>query len=291
MSPSNLLNLALPKGRIFDGVSALLRDAGISVKNAQRSYRPCLSIPNWDAKLLKPQSVVEMLHRGTRDVGFTGADWVAEKNSELVELVDTQLDPVRLVAAAPFELLERGQLPQRQICVATEYPNLARKWLEPRNFDDLVVRSHGATEVYPPEDADCIVDNTATGATLAANGLAIIDELIRSSTRLYASPQSMAIPEKRRAIEDLTRLVRSVLEARRRVMVEMNVRYSERLDAVVRELPCMGQPTVSTLHGGGYAVKAAVLRKELPGLLPRLLASGGSDIVVSKLEQIISEPE
>lgn len=291
MSASNQLKLALPKGRIFDGVCLLLRDAGIQVKNAQRSYRPLLSLPGWDAKLLKPQSVVEMLARGTRDVGFTGADWVVEKKANLVELVDTGLDPVRLVAAAPAQLLdEEGKLPARPIAVATEYPNLAASWLAGRGYEDQVLRSHGATEVYPPEDADCIVDNTSTGATLAANGLTIVAELMRSSTRMFASVQAMEDAGKRREIEALLRLVRSVLQARKRVMIEMNLRRGECLDALVQELPCMGQPTVSTLHGGGYAVKAAILRKELPELLPRILAVGGSDIVVSKLEQIIAEP-
>ena len=48
----------------------------------------------------------------------------------------------------------------------------------------VFVRAHGATEVFPPEDADCIVDNTATGSTLRANSLDIVDELMRSSTRM-----------------------------------------------------------------------------------------------------------
>ena len=55
-----------------------------------------------------------------------------------------------------------------------------------------MVRSYGATEVFPPEDADVIVDCSATGATLRANGLAIVDTLMRSSTRLYASPAAWA---------------------------------------------------------------------------------------------------
>ncbi len=29
------------------------------------------------------------------------------------------------------------------------------------------MRAYGATEVFPPEDADVILDNTATGATLS----------------------------------------------------------------------------------------------------------------------------
>jgi len=55
--------------------------------------------------------------------------------------------------------------------------------------------------VFPPEDADCIVDNMATGETLKANGLMIVDELMRSSTRLYAHPQALEQPAKRARIE------------------------------------------------------------------------------------------
>ena len=51
-----------------------------------------------------------------------------------------------------------------------------------------------------------------------------------------------------------------VLDARRRVMVEVNV-SAENLEAVIEVLPCMREPTVATLHhGAGYAVKAAVPR-------------------------------
>ena len=82
--------------------------------------------------------------------------------------------------------------------VATEYERITRDWLDRRGFDGRIVRSYGATEVFPPEDADCIVDNTATGATLKANGLLIFDELMRSSTRLYACPRSLDQPEQAR---------------------------------------------------------------------------------------------
>lgn len=288
--PESSLNLALPKGRIFDSVRKLLDDAGVQIRGNDRSYRPRVSVPKWDAKLLKPQSVAEMLARGTRDVGFTGADWVSEKQCELVEILDTGLCSVRLVAAAPPSLLENMQLPDRPLVVATEYPNLTKAWLERQSRRDQVLHVYGATEVYPPEDADFIVDNTSTGATLRANHLEIFSEVMCSSTRLYASALAMRDPQKRRQIEDLERLVRSVLEARTRVMLEMNVRRSEDLEGTVEVLPCMGQPTVSSLHGGGYAVKAAILRKELPSLLPRLLARGASDLLTSTLEQIVVEP-
>ena len=92
------------------------------------------------------------------------------------QLLDTGLDPVRIIAAAPVGLdLEKDQ--GRALVVASEYERLSRAWIARRGLRANFLRSYGATEVFPPEDADCIVDNTATGATLAMNGLAIVDEL------------------------------------------------------------------------------------------------------------------
>ncbi|MCB9741651.1 MAG: ATP phosphoribosyltransferase [Alphaproteobacteria bacterium] len=282
------LRLALPKGRMQDGLFQLLSDAGLPVSRSARGYRPTLPIPGVETKLLKPQNIVEMLHLGSRDLGFAGADWVVEKGVDLVELLDTELDPVRLVAAAPEALVAEGWPPRRPVVVASEYERLTRRWIAERGLDARFVRSYGATEVFPPEDADCIVDNTATGSTLAANDLSIIDELMRSSTRLYANPAALDDPDRRAIVEDLVLLLRSVLDARRRVMLEVNV-SEDRLEALVAILPCMREPTVSRLHGeGGYAVKAAVPRERLPLLIPLLKASGGTDIVVSRIAQLVA---
>src|SRR5213592_2098135 len=160
-----MLRLGLPKGRMEAGVLSLLGDAGIRVRPGARGYRPDVSLPETEAKLLKPQNVVEMLAAGSRDAGFAGADWVAELEADVIELLDTQLDPVQIVAAAP------------------EYERLARAWIAERRLAADFVRSYGATEVFPPEDADVIIDNTATGSTLEANGLRVVEVLMQSSTR------------------------------------------------------------------------------------------------------------
>jgi len=268
-------------------VLTLLADAGIRVRPSARGYRPEVSLPGGEAKLLKPQNIVEMLALGSRDVGFAGADWVAELEADVVELLDTGLDPVQLVAAAPAALLEGGRLPARRLIIASEYERLARRWISASGLCAEFVRSYGATEVFPPEDADVIVDNTATGATLEANGLAIVDVLMPSSTRLYAHRAALDEPVRRRYIEDLVLLINSVLEARRRVMLEVNA-SAACLDAVVAVLPSMRQATVSRLFGeSGYAVKAAVPRELLPQVIPAVKAAGGTDVVVSALSQIV----
>lgn len=282
------LKLALPKGRMQEGVFRLLDDAGIRIRTGARGYRPSVSFEGAEAKILKPQTIVEMLHVGSRDVGFAGADWVAELDGRLVELLDTGLDPVRLVAAAPVELLEDGELPRRPLVVASEYERLTRAWMGRRGLDASFVRSFGATEVFPPEDADVIVDNTATGQTLEANGLKVFDELLRSSTRMYANPRALDVPAKRETLERLVMLVRGVVDARGRVLVEANV-PADRLEAVIAALPCMREPTVAPLHGGaGYAVKAAVPRAELARVIPEIKARGASDVLVTAPSQIVA---
>ena len=282
-----LLRLALPKGRMERGVLDLLGEAGIRVQPTARGYRPAVSLGGVETKVLKPQNIVEMLDQGRRDVGFAGADWVHEMDATPIELLDTELDPVRLVAAAPEALLIEGALPQRRLAVTSEYTRLTQAWIERRGIEADLARSFGATEVFPPEDSDLIVDNSATGATLRANGLLIVDELMRSSTRLYASRQALDDPSRRQRIEDLQLLLRSVLAARQRVMIELNA-PSDRLEAIVALLPSMREATVAELYGNsGYAVRAAIPRDRLPEIVPQVKSAGGTDIVVTQLNQIV----
>jgi ATP phosphoribosyltransferase len=298
-----VLELGLPKGRMQAEVLKLMADAGLPVKADDRGYRPVVGgepdaddpaanglaqAPRFEAKFLKPQNIVEMIDLGSRDVGFAGADWTRELGSSAVELLDTGLDPVRIVVAAPTALLQGGKLPDgRGRVVASEYETIAREWMSRNAPGARFVRSYGATEVFPPEDADIIVDNCATGSTLRANGLAVIDEVMRSSTRLYASRKAMADPAKREAAESLALLIGSVLEARRRVMIEVNV-SAARLAELTEVLPYMKSPTISPLKGGeAFAVRVAAPRSALAGLIPEIKRRGGSDIVVSELSQLV----
>jgi len=284
---SSAIRFAIPKGRMYDGVAKLMGEAGISIRTSSRDYRPSVSLPGYDVKILKPRAIIEMLDLGARDLGFAGADWVAEDNADLVELLDTGLDRVRLVAAVPERSNEDEILNRDGAVVASEYINIARRWIEENDYNARLIRSYGATEVLPPEDADCIIDNTATGSTLDANSLRVIDELMISTTRIYASKAAMENPVKREQIERFVLLVRSVLEARKRVMLELNVSI-ENLESVIEVLPCMRQPTVAPMHNSdGFAVKVAVLRDQLTEIIPLIKARGGSDIIVTQPGQIV----
>uniref|UniRef100_A0A7S1CHR3 ATP phosphoribosyltransferase n=1 Tax=Bicosoecida sp. CB-2014 TaxID=1486930 RepID=A0A7S1CHR3_9STRA len=289
-----VIRLALPKGRMKDKVFDLLKESGISVElSNDRTYRPKFGLPGYDVKLLKPQNILGMLHTGTRDVGFGGLDWAQELGlaDEIVEVLDTGMDPVRVVAAAPrADILEKGSAAtpgNRRVIVASEYQNLTKEWIAKRGMDAEFFRAYGATEALPPDDVDLIVDNTATGSTLEANKLTIVDVVMHSTTRLFASRAAWEVPEKKARIQELALLLKSVLEARKRVMVTFNV-MDGRLPALLAELGSDRLPTVSHLKDdAGFAVQLLCLRKESAVLIPKIIAGGGSSVVVTEVRQFI----
>ena len=285
--PETTIRMGLPKGRMKDNIFELMTDAGIKIRTSQRDYRPSASLKNLEIKILKPQNIAEMLHAGSIDLGFTGDDWVRELNFDVVEVLDTGFDKVDLIAAAPAALLKGNKLPRRKLVIASEYERLSRAWIKKKGIDATFVRSYGATEVFPPEDADLIIDITATGSTLKANNLKIVDTISSSSTRLYASRPAYKNPGKKEAIDALVMLFKSVFEARKRVILEVNV-SAEKLESVIKILPCMREPTVAELYGGaGYALKVAVPREDLPVLIPKIKKHGGTDIIVTRLAHIV----
>src|SRR5574344_2605023 len=234
------LKILLPKGRIYDNVVALFAGAGITITLPERAYRPTVNQDDLEAKVMKPQNIGKLLELGAHDVGFTGRDWIMETKADVEEIMDLGFDKVRIVAAVP-NAIDDHTLAHKRVLVATEYEQIARDWLESRKMNYIIVRTYGATEVFPPDDADMIVDNTATGRTLQENGLRIVDTIMSSSTRMFASKEAMADPEKKQKIMELKMLFEAVLVARNRVMLEMNV-SKDHFDALVKGLPAMRSP-------------------------------------------------
>ena len=280
------LKILLPKGRIYQNVIALLSGAGIKVDLPERAYRPTVNQDDLEAKVMKPQNIGKLLELGSHDVGFTGRDWIQETNADVEEIMDLGFDKVRIVAAVP-NALDDKTLAERKVIVATEYEQIARRWLESRKQEFLIVRTYGATEVFPPDDADMIIDNTATGRTLMENGLRIVDTILTSSTCMFASKKALQYPAKKQKIMELKMLFEAVLDARDRVMLEMNC-TKEKFDALVKGIPAMRSPTVSPLYGdNGYAIKIAVKKGDVPTLLPRLRELGATDILEYELRKVL----
>lgn len=286
------LKILLAKGRIYESVYELLSDVGISIHLPDRQYFPTTNQEDLAFQVVKPQITSFLLANNKADLGFSGKDWVYENQVEndVVEIMDLGFDPVRIVAAIP-EARDYDKLLQNPVTIATEYQTLSKKWVENKKIDGTIFRTWGTSEGFVQDNensiAQILIDNTSTGSSLKANRLKIVDTLMESSTRMYASKEAMNNPQKKRKILELKMLFETVLNARDRVMLEMNVLEKD-FDSLIKGIPSMKSPTVSPLFGGnGYAVKIAVKKSEVPTLLPKLQNLGASDIVEYELRKVM----
>jgi ATP phosphoribosyltransferase len=281
------LKIVIPKGRLNKKVVRLLNDVGLGIETDERRYIPQVSVPHIEAKIMKPQNIPQLVEVGSHDVGFTGYDWITETAADVEEVLNLGFDPVTIVSAVPDRLTEKD-LFTRKIVVASEYETVAGAYLEAQGFDYYFIRTFGATEVFPPDDADMIIDNMSSGRTLEEHKLKVVDRLMVSTTRMIVNKNAMADVEKKERIDELRMLMQAVLDAEERVMLEMNV-PAAKLDAIVGELPCMRAPTVAPLYNNGwYAVKIAVKKNEPVKLIPWLKRMGASDILEYRFRKVVS---
>ena len=286
------LRILLAKGRIYESVYELLSDVGISLKLAERTYFPSTNQDDLAFQVVKPQIASALLASNKADVGFSGKDWVYENGvqDEVEEIMDLGFDPVRIVAAIP-NTVDFDALIKKPVTIATEYQTLSKKWVDEKKIDGKIFRTWGTSEGFVQDNEDSLaqilIDNTSTGSSLRANNLKIVDTLMTSSTRMYASKEALKDPAKKQKIMELKMLFESVLNARGRVMLEMNV-AKDKFDGLIKALPSMKSPTVSPLFGDdGYAVKIAVKKSEVPTLLPKLQALGATDILEYALRKVV----
>jgi len=280
------LKLVLPKGRINTKVLKLLSDCGVELIGDERNYRPSAFGFDLEVKLLKSQNIPSLVEIGQHDIGFAGLDWISERRSKVEIIRDLQFDPVDIVACIP-EDWDWQQMQKRRLIVASEYKNVSTDYLDGLGVDYQLLRSYGATEVFPPEDADMIIDNTSTGTTIRANRLKIVDTVMRSSTQFIANRQALDDPDKRQQIEDLQTLMQAVINGRDRVLLEMNC-ANDQINAIVDLLPAMRYPTVSRLYQDkGFAVKAAVQKNQIRSLIPQLIEAGATDILETPIRKAL----
>lgn len=280
------LKMVIPKGKLYDKVAELLSDIGLTLVGDSRNYRPQLFGCDIEVKLLKSQNIPEMVALGQHDIGFAGMDWILEQEADVEVLVDLGFNPVKLVSCIPEEW-DWNEVKQRKIIVASEYKKISAQYLNKLGIQYQLLRAYGATEVFPPEDADMVIDNTSTGSTIRANRLKIVDTVMESSTQFIANKSVLDDPEKRKQIDDLLLLMRGVLNGRKRVLLEMNC-SEESIDRVVDLLPAMRAPTVSQLYNAdGFAIKAAIERKLIKDLLPKLITAGATDILETPIRKVL----
>lgn len=293
-----MLRVVLPKGSLERATLELFTQADLAVnRSSDVDYRGSVDDPRvTEVKILRPQEIPRYVAEGLFDLGITGRDWIEETGAQVVSLGEMHYSkatarPINVVLAVAdsspvrsvADLAAQGDV----IRVATEYPELTRRYLEAHGVKSDVMLSYGATEAKIPDIADAVVEITETGRALRAAKLRVIETILVSYTELIANPVAYDEPEKRHAMGQLHTLLEGTLEARGKVLVKLNVAEPE-LAAVIALLPAMKSPTVSKLFGGdAFAVETVVPKARINTLIPALKDAGASDIIEIPLAKIV----
>ncbi len=164
---------------------------------------------------------------------------------------------------------------------------MTKRFLAEHGVNASVEFSWGATEVKPPILADAIVDVSETGSSLRANQLRVMHVVLESTPRFIANRDAVKDAWKRAKIERMLMLLKGAIAAATRVLLAMNV-PKDRVDAVLKILPALATPTVSTLSDPAWVdLSTVVEEKQVRELIPRLYAAGARGIIELPINKII----
>ena len=287
-----VLQLGIPKGSLQNSTIEMFKKAGYKITVNSRSYYPVIDDSEIECLLIRAQEMARYVEEEILDVGLTGHDWIEENGADVVEVAELVYgkvgrNPLRWVLAVPegSDIKSVKDLQGKRI--ATEAVNMTKRYLAKHGVEASVEFSWGATEVKPPRLADAIVEITETGSSLRANHLNIIDTLCTSTTRLIANKKAWADEFKRQKIERIAMLLKSVLAAENLVGLMMNVKQSD-VDAVVKILPALQNPTVSPLLNSEWvALNTVVEEKVVREIIPELLQAGAHGIIEYALNKVV----
>ncbi|WP_254532082.1 ATP phosphoribosyltransferase [Natrinema gelatinilyticum] len=293
------MRIAVPnKGRLHEPTIDLLERAGLHLENgADRKLYADTVDPDVTVLFARAADIPEYVADGAADLGITGFDQVQEARVDTVdELLDLEFGRCRLVLAAP----EDGDIESVDDLagkiVATEFPNVTADFFAGTGVEPDIVEVTGATELTPHvEMADAIVDITSTGTTLKMNRLAVVDEVLSSSVRLFGREDVVDDPK----VEEVRTALSSVKHADGKRYLMMNV-PRERLADVRAVIPGLGGPTVMDIADetgsaaedtetgdGKVAVHAVVDEQDVFETITDVKNAGASDILVTEIERLV----
>jgi ATP phosphoribosyltransferase len=259
---------------------------------SSRSYVPRTDDAELELRLIRAQEISRYVEHGFLDAGLTGADWIAENDSDVFVVSEIAYskqtsNPARWVLAVPNDSPVHSVKDLQGKRIATELVEMTRRWLKNNGVTADVEFSWGATEVKAPELVDAIVELTETGSSLKANNLRIVETIVTSYPQLIANRKSWADKWKRKKIETVALLLRGALAAEEKVGLKMNVPRA-RLASLLQDLPALRNPTISALSREDWvAVETIIDEKIVREIIPQLKDAGAEGIIEYPLNKVI----
>ncbi|ADF41857.1 ATP phosphoribosyltransferase [Priestia megaterium] len=207
---SELLTIAMPKGRIFEEAAELLRQADFQLPpEFDDSRKLIVDIPEENMRfiLAKPMDVTTYVEYGVADLGIAGKDVMLEEERDVYELLDLNISKCHL-AVAGLPNAKKSEIAQK---VATKYPNVASTYFREQGEQVEIIKLNGSIELAPLIGlADRIVDIVSTGQTLKENGLVELERIEDITSRLIVNPVSYRLKDER--IDDLVNRLAQVVQ-------------------------------------------------------------------------------
>ncbi|MEB2293935.1 ATP phosphoribosyltransferase [Priestia megaterium] len=208
---SELLTIAMPKGRIFEEAAELLRQADFQLPpEFDDSRKLIVDIPEENMRfiLAKPMDVTTYVEYGVADLGIAGKDVMLEEERDVYELLDLNISKCHL-AVAGLPNAKKSEIAQK---VATKYPNVASTYFREQGEQVEIIKLNGSIELAPLIGlADRIVDIVSTGQTLKENGLVELEHIEDITSRLIVNPVSYRLKDER--IDDLVNRLAQVVQS------------------------------------------------------------------------------
>jgi ATP phosphoribosyltransferase len=174
------------KGRLKQPSIQVLQRAGVNILKEERAYVSKTSDPRFEAVFARAFDIPIYAHYGAVDLGITGHDLILEREADVHELLDLGFGKCRIVVATPenSKINSINDVPA-VARIATEYPNLSRKYFEGLGKQVEILGVRGTSELAPKLGlAQIIVDVYSTGETLRKNNLKVIATILDSTSRL-----------------------------------------------------------------------------------------------------------
>lgn len=209
---NNNLKLAIQKqGRLTAESIKFLGAAGLEFDSYQkRLFSKCWNFP-LEIIFVRDDDIPNYVQTGTVDLGIVGKNLIYEKRAKVNELLPLGFGSCSLVVAVPKDanIVSINQLKNKKI--ATNYPQSTREFFAKEKIPIKIVKVSGAVEVTPLLGlAEVIVDLTATGKTLALNGLRRIKTIYDSQAVLIANEKALRNKRKVKKINLLLAKIKEV---------------------------------------------------------------------------------
>src|SRR5436190_23602792 len=152
--------------------------------------------PNVSLVVLRATDVPTYVQYGACDIGIAGKDVLLEHGgSGLYQPLDLGIGRCRLVVATRRGYDWAGSVQRGgRIRVATKYVRTAREHFAAKAMHVDLIKLYGSMELAPLLGlADAIVDLVATGNTLKANDLVVVEEIMPITARLVVNPGALKL--------------------------------------------------------------------------------------------------